>query len=59
MLLLNNVSSWLRIRLRDPAVSWMEVSVARAGGFQLLVVTMELVLDVVQVLYLLLFTHAC
>ena len=60
MSFLNNFCSWLRIELRDPAVSWMEVFVTKIGGFQLLVVvTEDLVLDVVVVLYPLVFTNIC
>ena len=60
---LNNFCSWLRIELRDPAVSWMEVFVTKIGGFQFLVIaTGDLVLDAAGVLYpllLLIFVKNC
>ena len=59
---LNNFCSWLRIELKDPPVSWMEVFVTKIGGFQFLVIaTGDLVLDAAGVLYLIPFavTHIC
>ena len=52
MLFLNNFRPWLRIRYRDPAISWMGVSVTMIGGFQLVVIVTkdDLVLDVAEVL---------
>ena len=47
-------------RIKDPAVSWMEVFVAKIDGFQLLVtVKRDLVLDVEGVLYPLLSIRIC
>ena len=44
----------------DPAVSWVDVFVAKVSGIRLLViVTEDFVLDVAGVLYSLLFTHIC
>ena len=60
MVSFSDFRSWLKIGLNDLAVSWMEVFVAKAGGFQLLIiVTGDLVLDVAGVLYSLLFTRIC
>ena len=59
-MLFNHFLSWLKFRFRNPAVSWMEVFVKKVGGFRLLViVTKDLVLDVVVVLYPFLLTHVC
>ena len=60
ILFFNNFRSLLSIGLRDPVVSWVKVFVTNIGGFQLLViVTKDLVWDVVGVLYPLLFNHIC
>ena len=60
MLFFNNFRSWLRFGFIGPLVTWVEVFVTKASGLQLQVVaTKDLVLDVVGVLYPLLFTYVC